>query len=594
MKKLLRNLGNMIYLLRPYWRHRKLYCAVNLLNAVVIEPLPPLCNIALAKGVVDALIQGKPYADILRIAGFYVAVMLAVSMINWVIARAYQDPKGGEIEMKINGSIYAQTLRTDYKYFDDPEFYNNFTWAASEYAAKSKDAFACMLNTVNCFMRVASIAALSAVLGPWVVIISAVCIFVSFAMSLRLTKINMRLKTEIVPRDRRMAYIHRVFYTNTNAANLKSTDAKRFLLDSYERAGRQRVGLFRKYAFVRVKWLWLRNVVGYANRFFSVAYAAFGVVRGNIADIGTYAALVEASNEFIRALLALLDNVTQMNELSLYAEKIRAFFELKSEIEVPRDTPAAPVASGAFAVEIRDAGFGYANSNFKLDGLNISIKAGDKIGIVGENGAGKSTLAKLLLRLYDLQSGDILFNGTPIRDFDVRELRRRIGIAFQSPNVYALPLSDNLRVYGAADSAKLTEILARVGLGKLLEKSGAMLDSEVTKEFDPNGIVLSGGEAQKLGLARLLTADFGLILLDEPSSALDPIAEHEMTRLLFNRANTATTIMIAHRLSSVRDADRIFLIDGGKVRECGTHDELVAANGRYAEMFAKQAAGYGR
>lgn len=164
-------------------------------------------------------------------------------------------------------------------------------------------------------------------------------------------------------------------------------------------------------------------------------------------------------------------------------------------------------------------------------------------------------------------------------------------------------MRENLQIYRAADDEKLNEILKAVELsGKFLKKDDMQsgeaegeynpLDTELTREFEENGILLSGGEAQKLGLARLLAGDFGLILLDEPSSALDPLAEYEMTKLMFSRTNETTTIMIAHRLSTVREADRIYLIDNGTVAEVGTHDELMKLGGRYAEMFRKQAENY--
>ena len=196
-------------------------------------------------------------------------------------------------------------------------------------------------------------------------------------------------------------------------------------------------------------------------------------------------------------------------------------------------------------------------------------------------------MAKLLLRLYDIDSGAILYNGKPIGEWDVHELRKRLGIAFQDANLYALTLRENLQYYNpeASDERRM-KALKTVGLDRLDD-----LDKTVSREFLEDGIMLSGGETQKLALARLLMDDFGLMILDEPSSALDPLAEYKMTKLMFDVSNT-TTIMIAHRLSTIRDADRIYLISGGEVAEQGTHEELMALNGKYAEMFRAQAENY--
>ena len=273
-----------------------------------------------------------------------------------------------------------------------------------------------------------------------------------------------------------------------------------------------------------------------------------------------------------------------MARVSEQAEQAREFFDLPSVIE-PSTGETPP--KGPLSLELRDVSFAYPESDFCLKHLNLRIEPGEKIGIVGENGAGKSTLAKLLLRLYDIDSGAILYNEKPIGEWDVHELRKRVGIAFQDANLYALTLRENLQYYNpeASDQRRL-KALKTVGLDRLDD-----LEKKVSREFLEDGIMLSGGETQKLALARLLMDDFGLMILDEPSSALDPLAEYKMTKLMFDVSNT-TTIMIAHRLSTIRDADRIYLISGGEVAEQGTHEELMALNGKYAEMFRKQAENY--
>jgi ATP-binding cassette subfamily B protein len=272
----------------------------------------------------------------------------------------------------------------------------------------------------------------------------------------------------------------------------------------------------------------------------------------------------------------------KVQEVSLYSAKIDEFYSAPSNIEPNED--GASVPDGPFELTLVNVAFSYPNSEFKLRNLNFTVKPGEKVAIVGENGAGKTTLSKLLLRLYDLDGGDILYDGVSIKDYNVHELRYKIGVAFQQPQTYAVTVRENLCIYGKADDSILQTNLQKVGLN-------LDLDAEVTREFDENGVVLSGGQAQKLALARLMHSDFGLLLLDEPSSALDPIAEYEIAKLMFDSSDT-TTIMVAHRLSSIRNADRIYLISNGTIAEQGTHDELMALNGKYTDMFTKQAENY--
>ena len=236
--------------------------------------------------------------------------------------------------------------------------------------------------------------------------------------------------------------------------------------------------------------------------------------------------------------------------------------------------------------------FSYDNSAFAIKNITLDIKPGEKIAIVGENGVGKSTLVKLILRFYDAESGGIYINGINIKDYEIKSLRSRIGVAFQNTNIYAMSLYDNINIYSKEKNEKVIDAIERTKLDKVITKNVADSNRDLTREFDDNGIMLSGGETQKIGIARLLAGDFGLLIFDEPSAALDPIAEYEMSELILASSNKATTIVIAHRLSTIRYADKIVLIDNGTIKEVGKHDELMKIKGKYYEMFTKQAENY--
>ena len=211
---------------------------------------------------------------------------------------------------------------------------------------------------------------------------------------------------------------------------------------------------------------------------------------------------------------------------------------------------------------------------------------------MGENGAGKSTLLKLLIRLYDVSDGAVLINGRDIRDYDIHALRMKIGVAFQDVRILAMSLRDTLTVYGDAPDEKLIQAMETLGLEQVLERVDGNLDTMVSREFTENGVVLSGGEAQRLALARLLAGHFGLLILDEPSAALDPLAEAKLMETIDQMAKNATTVMIAHRLSTVRDFDVIHYVEHGTIVESGSHDSLMALQGKYYTMFTTQAKKY--
>ena len=223
--------------------------------------------------------------------------------------------------------------------------------------------------------------------------------------------------------------------------------------------------------------------------------------------------------------------------------------------------------------------------------IRDSINAGEKIAIVGKNGVGKSTLIKLLLRLYDPTDGYIKVNGIDIKKYDTKEYRKYIGTVFQDSNVYAFSIKDNLDIYTEHQEDNISITVDQVNLTQQLQN----YESELTKEFSDDGIVLSGGETQKLAIARILNGKFGLLLFDEPSSALDPISEEQVMKLIYNMASTTTTtttIVIAHRLSSIRDMDRILVVDNGMIIEEGNHNQLMDKKGLYYQMWNIQAEKY--
>jgi len=229
-----------------------------------------------------------------------------------------------------------------------------------------------------------------------------------------------------------------------------------------------------------------------------------------------------------------------------------------------------------------------------LDGINLTIKRGEKIAIVGYNGAGKTTLTKLLMRLYDPTEGEILYNGRDLKDYDIPSLRARIGTVFQDYKIFAATIAENVLsdTCAEADRDTVIDALTKATFSDKLNSLEKGMDTELTKEFSEEGVNLSGGESQKVAIARIFARPYDLIIMDEPSSALDPTAEYELNHTILEYAKDKTVVFISHRLSTTRMADKILMFADGKLMESGTHDELMALNGKYAEMFRLQAEKY--
>ena len=224
----------------------------------------------------------------------------------------------------------------------------------------------------------------------------------------------------------------------------------------------------------------------------------------------------------------------------------------------------------------------------------MTIRKGEKIALVGENGAGKTTLIKLIMRLYDVTEGCITFGGVDIRKLNTKEYRKQIGAVFQDFQIYGATLAENVKMdfVDSNDREKIQSALIKADFGGKLDKLSDGLDTELTKEFSDSGTMLSGGESQKVAIARMFMQDMPVAILDEPSSALDPIAEYRLNKSMMENAENQAVILISHRLSTTKDADRIILLENGSIAESGTHNELIANDGMYAKMWKVQAEKY--
>jgi ATP-binding cassette subfamily B protein len=581
-----RTLSNLLFLIKPYWKYGRVLVIVDLITRIFLYPIRIIAEVTIAQAIIEAAQSGRGAGHVAAVAVTYVVITVGCWIIREMRVELLASWKAPQISAGIEREIYEQAMRTDYKYVDTPEFFDDYKIATEEYVNRATQMYDSAAELLGELSGLLTAAGIIAVTEPGVVIIIMIGLALSAIFRGRKNINDNSIWKETTIHRRRMNYLTRLLYTKAANADLHSTKIGDSLLDNFDKAMTDRVAHIKKYVPRQFANGTIRISSERLALYLVMVWTALRFVSGKIKSVGTFTTLIAATSKLANNLANVTIQFTDMMTMTLYAEKVRSFFELRSDIEPQPKTAGAAPPDGALSIALCGVSFTYPNANFGLKNLNISIAPGEKIAIVGENGAGKTTLSKLLLRLYDIGSGEILYNGKPVTAYNIHALRRRIGVAFQDPQLYALTVRENMCVYNKSDDDTLRAVLKTVGLD-------LDLDAEVTREFDESGAMFSGGEAQKLALSRLLHGDFGLLLLDEPSSALDPIAEYEMTKLMFERSRT-TTIMVAHRLSTIRSADRIYLIADGEVAEQGTHEELIALAGKYAEMFAKQAENYVR
>lgn len=593
MKHITNSLKNIILLIKPYWKYGKTYIILSIIMSVVVAPVNALASVFFTQSVIDAVAHEVSFFEVIIIILRFLFVLLFTLLIQNTFDIFYKEKKSTEIQLNLNQDIYRQILSTDYKYFDDPEFYNNYTLTVNEYSNKSREAVELIINILKSLSTIISMGSVIIVLGPWLVVITVIEMIITVFIETQKNNVNIDKRMKSLAFDRKLGYVHRVFYQREYAADIKVTKLKNYLFALYRESGKSKIGIIKAYAGVLFRWLFTQNCIGIVYNASIMIYISYGLlVSKKIIGVGKFMSLITANTQLMQSMYGVFGLFSQANNLSLYAEKIKLFFESESSIEnsIKGDDELGLVFP--FKLELNNVSFHYPNSNFGINNISFSIDPGEKVAIVGENGAGKTTITKLIMRLYDPDKGGIFINDKSICDYNLSKLREKIGIAFQATNVYALSLADNLNLYRENSDAELLNTIKELDFDNIFDKSRGDLRIELTKEFEQNGLMLSNGEIQKIGIARILNNNFGLLILDEPSSSLDPIAEYKLTNILYSQANKTTTILIAHRLSMVRGADCIYVLKDGEICESGTHDELMKKRGMYYEMFIKQSENY--
>lgn len=559
---------------------------------IIFQAVATLAKVYLVEiivSIIERLIENNlnDYKDVITIIVIYIVVIVICNIYNSI----YQNYIKGKYRIifikSMKTIMFKKAKEVDYESFDNPEFYDRYSWAMREISRGIivyEDFSTFISSLVNTLMLGAFIGINDIIL----IVIILISVISRLIITQKVNK-NAHRFNEETERDRRMfGYVNRTFYQERYAAEMKSTDISNLLItrckESQNNIDKKYLEIYKQNTLLNILSSIIDNIFELAGMYIYLVYKLFKGLA-----VSTFSAIVSAASQFSSNLYSMANFFIRIKTNALYIDYILDYMNYKPKLET---LGTENLDEDFKSLEVKNVSFAYPQCDKNaLTNINLKLERKEKIAIVGLNGAGKTTLIKLLLKFYNPSEGDILFNGKSIKDAKEDVLRRKYAIVFQDYRIYGVTIGENVlmrKIVSKDDENRVWTALEYVGMKEKIAKLQDGINTICTREFRSDGAVFSGGELQRIAIARAFASNADIFILDEPTSNLDPLAEKRVNNLIIEKAKDKAVILIAHRLSTVVDADRIILIEYGKIIEEGTHRELMNKKGKYYEMFTTQ------
>lgn len=592
-------ISNCRYIFEKFVKYRKSLILFIITGSIAAASMTYLWSF-IGKLVIDMIEQqaSSPDKDIKPLLYLTLITSAAELLFMWLNTVSSMKMSVGftYVRLMIIKERIAKTLGMEYEALETPEMLDRLQKAKRATAGDWQGVQGMMTYMQVMGVQIISVTIAVAIMttfNPWIILIIVV---LSFAQFLFFDYIRKKDKKEMwdamMPHWRKLEYMENVTTDFSYAKDIRLFGMQKYLakkqIDVYDEELRH---------WIKSRQYWIYNTIfahgiSLLRQLIIIGWLVYSVVFNGL-SIGNFTLYTASAAAFSNAINEILQALSALRERSAHTDDYRSFMDIPSADDKAQTIPIPPADKYTF--EFKNVSFKYrGQEKYALKNVNLTLHAGEKLAVVGLNGAGKSTFIKLLLRLYDVTEGCILMNGTDIRKFDRKEYYELFAPAFQDVMVFAFPIAENVSMKEPfnTDKAEAEKMLRLAGLGDKLDKLEKGVDTELLKVLYDDGVDLSGGEKQKLALARALYKKSKIIVLDEPTAALDALAEFRLYQSFNELVGDRTAVYISHRLSSTRFCDRVAMFKDGEMVEIGTHDSLMEADGAYADMFRVQAQYY--
>lgn len=592
-------ISNCRYIFEKFVKYRKSLILFIITGSIAAASMTYLWSF-IGKLVIDMIEQqaSSPDKDIKPLLYITLITSAAELLFMWLNTVSSMKMSVGftYVRLMIIKERIAKTLSMEYEALETPEMLDRLQKAKRATAGDWQGVQGMMTYMQVMGVQIISVTIAVAIMttfNPWIIFIIVV---LSFAQFLFFDYIRKKDKKEMwdamMPHWRKLEYMENVTTDFSYAKDIRLFGMQKYLakkqIDVYDEELRH---------WIKSRQYWIYNTIfahgiSLLRQLIIIGWLVYSVVFNGL-SIGNFTLYTASAAAFSNAINEILQALSALRERSAHTDDYRSFMDIPSADDKAQTIPIPPADKYTF--EFKNVSFKYrGQEKYALKNVNLTLHAGEKLAVVGLNGAGKSTFIKLLLRLYDVTEGCILMNGTDIRKFDRKEYYELFAPAFQDVMVFAFPVAENVSMKEPfnTDKAEAEKMLRLAGLGDKLDKLEKGVDTELLKVLYDDGVDLSGGEKQKLALARALYKKSKIIVLDEPTAALDALAEFRLYQSFNELVGDRTAVYISHRLSSTRFCDRVAMFKDGEMVEIGTHDSLMEADGAYADMFRVQAQYY--